>query len=181
MKREAIHYGLVAAVSASLICGLVAYRLPAAAESGLPRVELNAERIGPRAIEELTAKSVPRDYAFAWQSIEQALAENQPDLLEGYLTGVAAENFRRRVASQAQSGLRTRLSDRGHRLEGLFYSPAGDAMELRDRAELDLQILDGGKVIYDQPLKAEYLVLMTPGADRWLLRDIQDVGGAPNQ
>jgi hypothetical protein len=179
VKRVA-HYVLLAGLAAGLICGLAAYRLRAAADSGLPPVELNAEKIGPRPIEELTAKSVRRDYAFAWQSIEQALEGNRPDVLEGYLTGTAGEDFRRRVASQAKSGLRTRLTDRGHHLQALFYSPAGDALELRDRAELDVEIVDGGKVIYDQPVKAEYMVLMTPGADRWLLREIQDMG-APKQ
>lgn len=181
MKTLAIRYGLLTLAVAALIAGLMTYRLRAGAESATPRVELNSERISPRPIEELTAKSVPRDYALAWQSIEQALEENRVDLLEGYVTGTAAEDFRRRIASSVKSGLRTRLTDRGHRLEALFYSPAGDAMELRDRAELDMEVFDGGKVIYAQPLKAEYIVVMTPGADRWLLRQIQDIGGAPNQ
>jgi hypothetical protein len=46
-------------------------------------------------------------------------------------------------------------------------------MQLRDHVQLDVQILDGGKVIYEEPLSADYMVLMTPGADRWLVRQIQ--------
>jgi hypothetical protein len=48
-------------------------------------------------------------------------------------------------------------------------------MELRDRAELDVEVLDGDRVIYNQPVSTEYLVLMTPGADRWFVRQIQAV------
>ena len=180
MKSFWIRYSLLGLVAASLIAGLAVNRLRAGADAGVPRVQLNVDKIAPRPIEELTAKSVPRDYALAWQSIEQAMDENRPELLEGYLTGVAAEDFRHRISSQTKAGLRTRFTDRGHRLEALFYSPAGDVMELRDRAQLDMEILDGDKVIYDQPLQAEYMVLMTPGADRWLLREIQDIGGAPS-
>ncbi len=36
--------------------------------------------------------------------------------------------------SQLKSGLRTHYEDRGHKLDAIFYAPAGDAMELRDRA-----------------------------------------------
>jgi hypothetical protein len=50
-------------------------------------------------------------------------------------------------------------------------------MELRDHAQLDVQVLDGGKVIYEQPMNGDFLVLMTPGADRWLVRQIQAVNG----
>jgi hypothetical protein len=50
-------------------------------------------------------------------------------------------------------------------------------MELRDHAQLDIQVLDGSKVIYDEPLTADYMVLMTPGADRWLIRQIQATDG----
>jgi hypothetical protein len=50
-------------------------------------------------------------------------------------------------------------------------------MELRDQAHYDIQILDGSKVIYEGPVTAEYIVLMTPGADRWLVRQLQAVSG----
>ena len=159
------------------ICGVLVHDFRASAEGEAPRVELNADNLAPRAIEELTSKSVPRDYAFAWQTMEQALAENRPGLLEGYWTGLAKQNLTQRVNSQIKSGLHTRYEDRGHKLEALFYSPAGDAMELRDRAQLEIQVLDGSKVIYEEPVSLEYMVLMTPGADRWLVREIQITSG----
>jgi hypothetical protein len=73
--------------------------------------------------------------------------------------------------------MRTRYRDRGHRLEAIFYAPAGDAMQLRDRAQLDIQVLDEDKVIDDEPVNVEYIVLMTPGADRWLVRQMQATQG----
>jgi len=68
--------------------------------------------------------------------------------------------------------VRIRYDDRGHKLDALFYSPSGDAMQLRDRAQLGSEILDGGKVIHNEEANMQYLVLMTPGADRWLVRDL---------
>ncbi|MBO0910561.1 MAG: hypothetical protein J2P13_02110 [Acidobacteria bacterium] len=161
----------------ALLLGFAAYRLRAAEGNGIPHIEFHADNMGPRAIEELTAKSVPRDYALAWQTMEQALEENQAGLLDGYFTGPAKDDLTGRVRAQIASGLLTRYRDRGHRLEGIFYSPSGDAMELRDHAEIDLEVLDGGRVIYSQPVTTEYLVLMTPGADRWLVRQIQATDG----
>jgi hypothetical protein len=176
MRTAALRFTSLLAVLAILLLGVVAYRLRAIANNA-PHVQLHAENIGPRPIEDLTSKSVPRDYAFAWQTMEQALEENQPGILDGYFTGLAKQDLIERVTSQIKSGLHARYTDRGHQLEALFYSPAGDAMELRDRAQLDIQILDGSKVIYDQPATAEYMVLMTPGADRWLVRQIQATDG----
>jgi hypothetical protein len=98
-------------------------------------------------------------------------------LLEGYFTGIAKQDLINRVRSQIKSGMRTRYRDRGHRLEAIFYAPAGDAMQLRDRAQLDIQVLDEDKVIYDEPVNVEYIVLMTPGADRWLVRQMQATQG----
>jgi hypothetical protein len=150
--------------------------LRASASGEIPRVQMNAENVGPRQIEELTGKSIPRDYALAWQTMTQALENNRTDVLDGYFTGFEKDELTQRVKSQIKSGLLTRYQDRGHKLEAIFYAPAGDAMELRDRAQLDMQVLDGGKVIYEEPVNVEYVVIMTPGADRWLVRQLQAVG-----
>src|SRR6266567_637883 len=153
MKRApALRYTVLALVLSVLLCGIVVRVLRAYAATEVPRVELSTDNIGPRAIEDLTSKSVPRDYAFAWQTLAQALEENRPGLLEGYFTGLAKQDLTQRVNSQIRSGLHTRYEDRGHKLEALFYSPAGDAMELRDHAKLDMQILDGSKVIHEEPV-----------------------------
>jgi hypothetical protein len=140
-------------------------------------VRFSADNIAPRSIEDLTRQHVRRDYALAWQTIEQALEENRPDLLDAYLTGFAKEDLTKRVNSQTGSGIHVRYRDHGHQLEAIFYAPAGDVMELRDRAQFDIQIYDGGKVIYQEPADAQYIVVMTPGADRWLVRKLQPMSG----
>lgn len=175
MKAAALRYCVLALGFGVLVCAAVVLRLGASASDELPNVQLNADNIGPRQIEDLTGKSIPRDYALAWQSIEQALNDNRTDVLDAYVTGFAKDELTQRVKSQIKSGLQTRYRDRGHRLEAIFYAPAGDAMELRDRAQLDMQVLDGGKVIYEEPVDLNYIVLMTPGADRWLVRHLQPV------
>ncbi|HEV2696768.1 MAG TPA: hypothetical protein VGU90_02175 [Terriglobales bacterium] len=175
MRATALRYSLLALGFAALICAAAVLYLGAAASDELPRVQLNSDNIGPRQIEELTAKSIPRDYALAWQTMAQAFRDNRTDVLDAYFTGFEKDQLIQRVKSQLKSGLQTRYQDRGHKLEAIFYAPAGDAMELRDRAQVDVQVLDGGKVIYEEPVNLDYIVIMTPGADRWLVRQLQAV------
>ena len=172
-----LRYSLLAVVFGLLVCAVAVLHLGAAAATEIPRVELNPDNVGPRAIEDLTSKSVPRDYAFAWQTMKQALDENRAGLLDGYFTGIAKQDLASRVKSQIKSGMRTRYQDHGHKLEAIFYAPAGDAMQLRDRVQIDIQVLEGDKVIYEEPVNTEYMVLMTPGADRWMVRQMQAIPG----
>jgi hypothetical protein len=175
---DAIHNPIrrIASIIVAAVVALCLASLPqASADNALPTVELNAENIGPRQIEDLTSKSIPRDYAFAWQSMAQALESNRKDLLNGYFTGLAKENLGQKITDQQKTGVRVKYEDRGHKLEALFYSPAGDAMELRDEAALQIQILDGDKVIQTEQVTLRYIVLMTPGADRWLVRDLETI------
>ena len=176
-QRTILRFASTAFIVAAFMCIVLVRDLRVSAKEGVPRVQLKTEDLGPRQIEDLTSKSIPRDYALAWQTMEQALEENRPALLEGYFTGLAKQDLTQRVNSQIKSGLHTHYEDRGHKLEALFYSPAGDAMQLRDRAQLDVQVLDGSKVIYDEPVTLQYVVIMTPGADRWLVREIQSATG----
>jgi len=162
---------------AAFMCMVLVRDLRVSAKEGVPRVQLKTEDLGPRQIEDLTSKSIPRDYALAWQTMEQALEENRVGLLDGYFTGLAKQDLVQRVHSQIKSGLHTRYQDGGHKLEAIFYSPSGDVMELRDRAKLDVEIMDGSKVISQEPVSIEYTVTMTPGADRWLVRELQASGG----
>jgi hypothetical protein len=156
---------------AAVVVLLVVSRYSVAQSS--PAVEFNAANAGPRSVEDLTSQSVPRDYAFAWQNMSQALDENRPGLLDAYFTGFAKTSLEQRIKQQEQAGLHVRYTDHGHKLNVLFYSPNGDVMQIEDDAQLEMQILDGGKVIQSQPLHVRYMVLMTPGADRWMVRDLE--------
>jgi hypothetical protein len=143
----------------------------------LPKVELIAKDLQPRSIEELTHKSITRDYAYAWKTLAVALDQNRPELLDSYFTGFAKNNFSQLISDQKQTGVRVHYIDHGHKLNAVFYSPAGDAMQLRDQADIEIEILDGDKTVHREQGTVHYLVLMTPGADRWLVRDLQTVGG----
>jgi hypothetical protein len=148
------------------------------ASGAMPRIELSADNIGPRPIEDLTEQSITRDYAFAWKTMTEALHKNRVDLLDGYFTGFAKDNLSQLIAEQKQTGIRIHYDDRGHKLDAFFYSPNGDAMQLRDRAQVEIQVLDGDKVIHREQVSLQYMVLMTPGADRWLVRDLETTSEA---
>ena len=170
--------GILARVSAklagSLLLAFVA--IPAFAAGPLPSVVLNADQIGPRApIEELTGRNIARDYAHAWQSLALAMAQNRSEFLEGYIVGIAHDTYAHRIAEQQKAGLHVRIVDHGHKLVAGFYAPNGDAMELHDTAQLEIQTFDGDKMIQQETIPAHYLVLMTPAADRWVVRLLEEV------
>jgi hypothetical protein len=48
-------------------------------------------------------------------------------------------------------------------------------MELHDTAQYDLQLVADGKNIQDEHVVLRYVVLMTPAADRWVIRQLQAV------
>lgn len=169
--------GQIWTVFLALILGTSAF-----AADALPSVTLNADQIGPRApIEELTGRNITRDYAHAWQSLAQALDENRPQSLEGYIVGFAKDNLARRIAEQKKTGLHVVTIDHGHKLVAGFYAPNGDAMQLHDTAQLEIQVFDGSKMIQQETVSAHYLVLMTPAADRWVVRLLEEVPGGAGE
>ncbi|MHB8217937.1 MAG: hypothetical protein ACYDDS_17835 [Candidatus Sulfotelmatobacter sp.] len=145
-----------------------------AADSAV-QVQLDTRKSIPRAVESLTEHGILRDYRFAWTSIAQALELNTLDPLEGTFAGDAKQLLRETVVSQQRSGLSRQYVNQNHRLEAVFYAPEGDVMELQDTAEYDLRISDGGKVIHEEHVVMHFLVLMTPGADRWVIRRLQAI------
>ncbi len=48
-------------------------------------------------------------------------------------------------------------------------------MQLQDNVEYEVQIFDGARLLHSQTVTARFLVLMTPAADRWMVRLLQDV------
>jgi len=143
--------------------------------ASLPKVTLNGESIGPRPIEQRTGETITRDYAQAWQDLAESLDRNRTDLLNDYFTGEARDRLTQRISDQRNAGLRTRYVDHGHRVRALFYSPDGGEMQLVDQAQIEVQGFDGQKTIYTTNSTQKYLVLMTPGADRWYVRSLETV------
>jgi hypothetical protein len=140
-----------------------------------PQVVLNTHQAGPRQVETLTERSILRDYRFAWVNLSQALESNSNGVLNGLFDGTASAWLNGAVDSQRRAGLTTRYLNQSHKVEAVFYAPEGDVMELHDTAEYDLEILDGSKTIHNEHVVVHYVVLMTPGADRWVVRQLQSV------
>jgi hypothetical protein len=162
-----------AALVAIIICAPMLFR--ALRADSLPQVKLNADGIAPRSIEELTGRNVTRDYAYAWRDLAAASQSNRPELLNDYFTGFAKDNLTQRITDQRRTGVTIRYTDHGHNVKAFFYSPDGGEMQLLDKAQLDIEILDGGKLIHQETVTQSYLVLMTPGADRWFVRSLDPV------
>jgi len=128
MKYTSTLRRVLAGLAVAVVVSATAPVFMVQADDSLPQVSLNADSLGPRSIEDLTSKAVVRDYAFAWQTMAQALDQNRLELLDGYFTGTAKQNLAKLIADQKKTDVRVRYQDQGHKLEAVFYSPAGDAM-----------------------------------------------------
>ncbi len=146
-----------------------------------PQVHLEADGLKPRAIEELTGTTVVRNYALAWREIATALESSQAKGLGEEFVGSAKDRLTQRVAEQRQAGVHVRIIDHGHQVKAVFYSTDGAAMQLVDRAKLEIQTFDGSKLLDTQSSLHQYVVLMTPGADRWYVRDLEEIPAKPSE
>ena len=140
-----------------------------------PAVQFDTSHIGPRQMEDVTGRNIPRDWGRAWQTLAVAFEQNRPDLLGRYFTGFAQQKLAAAVATQEKSGLRTRYVDHGHKLAAYFYSPDGGALELHDTADLEIQVFDGNDLVHSDRVTLHYVGLMTPAADHWEVRLLESV------
>lgn len=141
----------------------------------LPQVHLDAGSAAPRPVEDLTETTVSHHYALAWRDMASALDSGRSDLTSQEFVGFAKDRLDRRIAEQRDAGLHVRIVDHGHHLKVVFYASDGTAMQLLDQAQLEIQTFDGNKLLSTDNEPREYIVLMTPGADRWYVRDLQEV------
>ncbi len=107
--------------------------------------------------------------------MSQALESNATEPLKGLFEGAANEWLQAAVKNQQKNGLASRYSNQNHKLQVVFYAQEGDLVELHDTAEYDLAISEGNKTIHNEHAVVRYVVLMTPGADRWVIRQLQAV------
>lgn len=131
-----------------------------AADEDGPKVQLNVSNSQPRDVEETTTKSITREYTTAWKTLADALANNRPDRIGASFVGTAEDQLRQQIAEQKKNGLSVRIVDHGHKVDVVFYSPEGSAMQLRDTAQLERQYLDGGRVVHSENVTQNYVVLM---------------------
>ena len=138
-----------------------------------PTVQLNVKNAQPREVEDVTQTAIVRDYTLAWQAISTSLANNTLQPLNDNFAGFALDKFTQRVKEQKQNGLKTRIIDHGHKVDAIFYSPDGAAIELKDTASIETQILDGGTVIHSDQAQIHYYAVMTGAEDRWKVRVLE--------
>ena len=138
-----------------------------------PAVQFNTSGVQPRPVEENTQQAIIRDYSAAWKALNTALANNSLAPLRDNFAGFALDKLTQRVQQQQQNGLTTRIIDHGHKVDALFYSPDGSAIELRDTASIETQVLDGGNVIHSDQAQIHYYAVMTGAEDRWKVRVLE--------
>ncbi len=138
-------------------------------------IKLDTSTAKPRAMEDLTRAAIARDYDRAWQTLGEANDSGSASVLDAYFVGAARSDLGAAIESQRKLGLQSHYSSQEHSLKAIFYAPEGDMVELQDTVRCQIQVLDGQKTIEDQPVVLHYVVLMTPGADRWVIRQMQAV------
>ena len=161
--------------SACAILALTLFLSAAGFAAPAPQVQFDISHIGPRQMEDITGRNIPRDWGRAWQTLAVALEQNRPDLLGRYFTGFAQQKLAATIATQIKTGLRTRYIDHGHKLAAYFYSPDGGAIELHDTADLEIQVFDGNDLVHSGRVTLHYIGLMTPAADHWEVRLLESV------
>jgi hypothetical protein len=172
MRAPSLKFLLQLLSSGIVIC---AAAMCCAAADAAPQVTLNTSKATPRQVEPLTERAVLRDYRSAWTNLTQALASSSLDPLNGLFEATADQWLTDAVKDQQSSGLSRRYLNQNHQVDAVFYSPEGDVIELHDTAEYDLEILDGSKTIHNEHAIVHYVVLMVPGAERWVIRHLQAV------
>jgi hypothetical protein len=177
MKRSIIRtliFTLAIGLITSGVVPLLSRAFAAANDGQTVKVQLNIANAQPRDIEETTTKSITREYSTAWKTLADALANNRPDRIGASFVGPAEDALRTQIDQQKKNGLSTRIVDRGHKLDVVFYSPEGSAMQLRDTAQFERQYLDRGKVVHSESITQTYMVVMAVTGDRWKVRVLQE-------
>jgi hypothetical protein len=167
---------LVFAITFAMVDGLVLPLISKVlAANETVQVRLDASQIQPRPLEQLTGQSITKTYSNAWKNLETALAENRPDLIDESFVGYAHDRLLSQIQEQEKNGLTTRYVDRGHQVSATFYSPEGSAVQLQDTAQLEIQLLDAGKVVSSQNVTRKYIAIVTVVEDVWKVRVLDAV------
>lgn len=138
-----------------------------------PAVQFNASNAQPRQVEDNTQQAVIRDYSAAWKGLSTALANNSLAPLRENFTGFALDKLTQRLHGQQANGLTTRIIDHGHKVDAVFYSPDGSAIELKDTANIETQVLDEGNIIHSDEAQVHYYAVLTGAEDRWKVRVLE--------
>ena len=119
--------------------------------------------------------SAIRNYLHSWQSLRSALENNRADLLDTDFVGTARDKLSETIQQQASHGIHTRYQDRAHDIQIVFYSPEGLSIELTDKVEYDVEVLDHDKLKTTQHVSARYVIVLTPAELQWRVRVFQAI------
>jgi hypothetical protein len=155
-----------------LFAGIIATSTYGAAQATVHVQPANLQ--GSRALQEQTSSAVIRDYLQSWKSFGAALEQNRADLLDSDFVGSAKDQLAATIVQQTKLGMRVRYQDRSHDIQIVFYSPEGQSVELIDKVEYDVQILDRDKVTATQRVSGRYIIVLTPAEVRWRVRVFQE-------
>ena len=144
-------------------------------ESNTSKFEFATSNPGPRPLEDQTQKAIQREYAAAWKNMAEALEQNREDLLDQNFVGAEHDRLRRQIEQQKKNGMSSKLDDRSHQVDYIFYSPEGTAIELHDTVQLEQQTMDGSKSVHSETVTQKYVVIFTLVGDRWQVRTLQQV------
>ena len=173
--KTGLRLGLTLLIAGSLILLVPAHNIGTALAASGPSVSLNVDNTGPRQVEDTTQRAEARDYAAAWQSMADALNHNQPDVASANFVGSAADRLTETIKDQRRNGLHQQIVDKGHKVEAVFYSPEGSAIELHDTAKLQIEVLDGDKLVHSEDATVHYVALLTAAENSWKIRVLQAV------
>jgi hypothetical protein len=157
---------------AILLAGFAATSTYGAAQATIRVQPPNVQ--GPRALQQQTASAVVRDYLQSWRSLSAAFEQNRADLLDSDFVGNAKDQLEATIMQQTKLGMRARYQTRSHDIQIVFYSPEGQSVELIDKVEYDVQILDHDTIKATQRVTGRYIVVMTPAEVRWRVRVFQE-------
>lgn len=144
-------------------------------ESNVSKFDFATSNPGPRELEDQTQRAIQRQYSDAWKNMAQALEQNREDLVDQDFVGAERDRLRRQIEEQKKNGISTKLDDRSHKVQFVFYSPEGTAIELHDTVELEQQTMDGSKSVHSESVTQKYVVIFTLVGDRWQVRTLQEV------
>ncbi len=173
--KPCFRFAIVVAGVAAMMCVLPRQNGDHVLAAGRPDVTLNIQNATPRQVEDTTQKAIARDYAAAWQALAEALEQSRPDLLAANFVGTANEKLVETISQQRKAGLHQHYVDRGHHVNAVFYSPEGSAIELQDTAALQIQVLDGDKVLHSEDVTVHYVALLTAAENSWKVRVLEAV------
>jgi hypothetical protein len=167
---------ILLALGLMLLLGIASLPLHVFAAAPAPTIKIDASGAAPRQVEDSTVQAIERDYGAAWKSLAQAVDENRPELLGGFV-GSAKEQAAQLIASQKKNGLHQRYVDHGHKAQVAFYSVDGSSILMHDTAQLEIQQLDGSNVVHSEQVTVHYLALLTPAENSWKVRVLESVPG----